>query len=158
MTSKPIRLVTWNTNGLKQKLTELTHYLTDKNIDIALLTETKLTNADNRIKIKNYQIYRTDRPANGGGVAIAIKNGIPHIPIDVSHTNLEIVGIKLQDNTNIYSLYIRPYYHLRPQELDNVINRHNKAIIARDFNCRLRTITQTTTTDRHYTTTYLTMT
>lgn len=136
MTSKPIRLVTWNTNGLKQKLTELTHYLTDKDIDIALLTETKLTNADNKIKIKNYHIYRTDRPTHGGGVAIAIKNEIPHVPIDVSHTDLEIVGIKLQNNTNIYSLYIRPYYPLRPQEIDNVINRHSKAIIAGDLNCR----------------------
>lgn len=135
MISKFFKIILWNTNGLKPKLTELTTYLTCNDIDIALLTETKLTPTDT-IKIKNYNIYRNDRLTHGGGVAIIVKNTIHHTHINTQHTTLEIVGIKLKNNTHIYSLYIPPNHTLTHNQLDNIFNRHNKVLIAGDLNSR----------------------
>lgn len=132
---KGYRVVAWNTNGLKPKITEFTNYLTHNNIDVALLTETKLTPND-VVKIKNYIVYRVDRPTNGGGVAIAVKNIVDHTPTATVHTNLETVGIKLKNNTHLYALYIRPNYRLTNRDLDTIFDRHNRVIVAGDLNSR----------------------
>lgn len=54
---------------------ELSQFINNNNIDIALVSETKLHNTHN-IKLENYEVIRTDRQGNnttGGGTAIFIK-------------------------------------------------------------------------------------
>lgn len=55
-----IRIVFWNANGIEHKITELTDFLQEEGIDVALLGETYLRPNKN-LKIQNYNTYRTDR-------------------------------------------------------------------------------------------------
>lgn len=72
-------LFSWNANGISNKKAPLVHFLTDKNVDIILLNETKLTDRD-KLKIRGYDMIRKDRPDNeqGGGVAILIRHNVPY--------------------------------------------------------------------------------
>lgn len=74
---KIFNIVTWNANGLYDRKYEFEEFLHRYEIDIALISETHL-HGERSVNIKNYY-YRKDRP-NGayGGVAIYIKNNIPH--------------------------------------------------------------------------------
>lgn len=134
-TSKSFKIIEWNSNGIKNKTYELTHYLHTHDIDIALITETHLKNTD-KLNITNYTIHRKDRPTQGGGVAIMIKNTINYVLIQNLQSNLEILGIKIKNDINIFALYIHPNYALTLQELDNIFDGRNKVIVAGDLNAR----------------------
>lgn len=135
MTSKSYKIVEWNSNGLKNKTPELTHYLQTNDIDIALITETKLNNTD-KINIKDYETYRKDRPTHGGGVAIIVKKSVNHILIQNLNTNLELLGIKITGNIHIFVLYINPNYTITHKNLNDIFDGRNKALIAGDLNAR----------------------
>lgn len=134
-TSKNFKILNWNSNGLKNKTIELTQYLQEHEIDIALITETKLNQTD-KINIKNYETYRKDRPTNGGGVAIIIKNTIHHSLIPDTHNILEILGIKIKNNIHLFALYINPNYRLTQHDRAEIFDAHNKIIVAGDLNAR----------------------
>lgn len=102
-----IVIANWNSNGLKNKLGELISFLYRHKIDIAIITETKLTESI-KIKIRNYSIYRQDRNIRGGGVAILIKNSIIHKNINNYLTTIEHTSIQLQDGTIISAAYSPP--------------------------------------------------
>lgn len=51
----------WNFNGLKQHSNEFFYLLHHKNIDIALITETHLSNTSN-ISFNGYSLIRADHP------------------------------------------------------------------------------------------------
>ena len=74
--SKPDKILQWNVNGWRGKLTQIQSLLTNYSPEILALQETKL-NYDSKISIKNFKIYRKDRDANGGGVALAITQNLP---------------------------------------------------------------------------------
>lgn len=65
------KILHWNANGLIQNSNELKVFLKINQIDIALISETHLTNKS-IARIPNYQIYRTDQPDNRshGGTAV----------------------------------------------------------------------------------------
>lgn len=76
---KGLRLVLWNANGLLSRKNELEIFLTDNEIDVALLTETHLTR-NIQFNIPTYITYRTDHPSNRarGGALILVKSSINH--------------------------------------------------------------------------------
>ena len=52
---------------------------------------------DSEIRIDGYDIYRKDRNASGGGVAIYVDRHIPHFQRnDINNTALEIIGIEIE--------------------------------------------------------------
>jgi hypothetical protein len=68
--------------------------LTTKNFDVFAINETRLdcTISDDLVSVPNYDIIRSDRNRNGGGVCIYINNAISYC--NLSHKvpgNLEAV-------------------------------------------------------------------
>ena len=72
-------ILLWNADVLSQHRQHLQTLLYDKNIDIALTTETHFTTRSN-FSIPRYTLYRTDFPGNAarGGAAILIHFSISH--------------------------------------------------------------------------------
>jgi len=69
----------WNATSLSGKDDELSYFINNKNIDVALVTETWLK-PQIKLKFVNYEIIRSDSPRNvtGGGVAIIINKQIKY--------------------------------------------------------------------------------
>lgn len=131
-----IKLMTWNANGLKPKITELRAYLQQLDLDIALINETKMTNED-KLRIKDYQIIRNDRTARGGGVAIIIKNCIPFKEKQFNtKPSIESICIQLQNKMHIVAVYNRPSNKFTPQDLDILTSVGDKVLIVGDLNAR----------------------
>lgn len=99
----------WNANSVVSKAHDFFNLLIEKDIQIALLSETFLkpsmtfTHADFRI----YRIDRTDGPK--GGVAIVIRKDISHSPLPNLETSvIEAVGLSVDTATgkiNFVSVY-----------------------------------------------------
>lgn len=105
---KPLSIIYWNAQSIKNKILETSQFLYDNNIDIILLSETWLKQHHNT-SIKNYKFYRKDRCGSqqsvGGGVAIAVKNGISHSPLPNIPTKvIEAIGIEISSNNRLVRL------------------------------------------------------
>lgn len=73
-----------------------------------LLNETKLSE-NSVFKIKNYQIIRKDRTANGGGVAMIISNKVGFKQCSIANQiSLECICIKIIGNIHIVAAYNEP--------------------------------------------------
>jgi hypothetical protein len=74
-----LQLALWNANGLAQHALDLQLFLSSRNIDIMLLSETHFTQ-NSYLRIPNYTLYHTTHPAGTArrGTAIIIKNTIKH--------------------------------------------------------------------------------
>lgn len=112
-THKSLSIVCWNAQSIRNKLTETEHFLNSNNIDVILFSETWLKNYHNT-SIQNYKLYRKDRFGSqqtvGGGVAIAIKNGIPHSLLPNINTKIiESIGIEIYSN-NITIRLVSVYF------------------------------------------------
>lgn len=93
-----------NCQSVKPKLNELSRFLLNHKIHIALLTETWLHNKIS-VNFPNYHCYRKDRETisnstkSYGGVAILVEKSIPHSLIKFRNTN-EIESIFVEINSN----------------------------------------------------------
>lgn len=122
LTHNDASILIWNAQSIRKKINEFSNFLNTQRIDICLLTETWLKQSES-CSVQNYVLYRKDRsPTNqsqrnvGGGVAIAIRNGIQHRQIpDLDLEIIETIGIELQ-GTNIYAAYF-PGSKLNAQKL-----------------------------------------
>ena len=71
------------------------------NIEILIITETKLDMSFpiNQFNIEGYfPLFRADRSANGGGVAIYVRNDIPYTLMRNHPRTTDLVGIFLEMN------------------------------------------------------------
>jgi hypothetical protein len=50
--------ILWSTNGLKQHINELNYVLYDKNIDIALITETHLS-PNTKLNLYGFKVFQS---------------------------------------------------------------------------------------------------
>ncbi|KAH7716799.1 hypothetical protein AAVH_15748 [Aphelenchoides avenae] len=71
-TPRDFAVLQLNVNGLKNKAKELEALLTERNILVAVLQETKLGPKQKTPKFSNYTIVRKDRTTHGGGLAILV--------------------------------------------------------------------------------------
>lgn len=134
-----LKIAAWNCRGIVNKLDELINFIIEENLDIVLLSETFLT-CKFTFRKYGFIMYRTDRTANGGGVAIIIRNNISHRKFVIPHTNtLETVAIQLtirnQAHT-IVSTYKPPNINIDTNEIDKILSLSNNIIIAGDLNCK----------------------
>jgi len=136
------KIISWNCNGIENKIPELTAFVKQNKIDIILLGETRL-NPKNKISIPNYHVYRTDRPKaptapSSGGTAILIRKNIIHqhvtLPTTVESTTIQL---KLKNKiTQITAVYKSPSANLHHNDL-NILTKHNGPfIIAGDLNSK----------------------
>ena len=47
------------------------------------------------VSIEGYRIFRNDRDANGGGVAIYVKNSLPEPKVKLKSENLELLSVEI---------------------------------------------------------------
>lgn len=108
--SKVLNIISLNINSLVSisKQMFLLHFLKKHNPDIMILCETKL-NKKRKIKFKDYELVRKDRPNStlGGGTAILIKKELKFIEIEINKLNyfqcLELcaISLKINDTQNL---------------------------------------------------------
>lgn len=74
-----IKILNWNSDGIRTKKSLLKDFLSRHKIDIACLTETHLTEREN-FSMPGYSVYRFNRNSitASGGAAILIKRRIQH--------------------------------------------------------------------------------
>lgn len=147
MDRKSIKIAHWNANGLQHKWAELQNFIIDNEIDIMLVNESKLPKNKN-IFLNGFKLYRQDRQGTnpGGGLVILIKNNIEHreINIDLDFHTVEALGILLEDNLAIYSVYARPTKDnktntIDPTELDKILKSSSRVIAIGDYNAKHNT-------------------
>ena len=121
------------------------------NIDILVVTETKLdetfTNA--RIKINGYcEPFRLDRNGDGGGILISIREGVPSkkllkhtLPSDVEalfiEVNLRSIKFLLVGTYHPPSQNDKYYFECINKALDLYAATYEKVLLAGDFNAKL---------------------
>jgi exonuclease III len=80
---RPLKVVSFNANGILRQRYEFGKQLQDLHIDVALFSETRLKPHE-RFSIQNNHFYRNDRqPGRKDGTAVAVKKGIPHSHVDL---------------------------------------------------------------------------
>ncbi|KAJ4436687.1 hypothetical protein ANN_16818 [Periplaneta americana] len=138
--SHPLRIVTWNANGIQRDKYLLQHFLQQYDVDIFLITETHLQQND-RLSIPKYSIYRQDGP-NGrqGGAAIAIKSYIMHNEIPCQQPqHLQIVAVQIpvhKEQLLIGSVYAPPSRPLTNKDLDTITTISPNFLLGGDFNSK----------------------
>lgn len=147
---KDASIMLWNAQSVRPKLTELTNFLHTQKVDICLIPETWLKHGD-RCSVRNYTLYRKDRPSPndnkrnvGGGVAIAIRNGIPHNQLpDLGLDIIETIGIEVQ-GVHVYAAYF-PGSKLNSQKLAlfksdiaKIATLRKRFLLGGDFNSKHR--------------------
>lgn len=147
MVDSSIQIVTWNARSLRPKMIEFGQFLVDRNIQVALITETHL-NPNIKLSIPNYKIIRHDRQdTKGGGVAIVIANhlkfkALPHFNTKV----IEAIGIEIESSVGKVRL-ISAYFGQQTkitdgsrlsfsQDLRKLAHTNCKFIIGTDLNAR----------------------
>jgi Reverse transcriptase (RNA-dependent DNA polymerase)/Endonuclease-reverse transcriptase len=135
-----LKIAAWNCRGIVNKIDELLDFVIRENIDVVLLSETFLS-SNNSLKKCGFIIHRNDRTvSHGGGVAIIIRNNIPHCKVNLSLTNsLEVVAIKLKIKGvfhTIISAYKPPKNKLCIKDLNYLTSLDRNVLIAGDLNCK----------------------
>lgn len=128
-----LKIINWNVNGVYSKKKIL---LTDFLRTTDIINEIKLTHRQ-KFTIQNYTTHRQDghNTHASGGVAIVIKNNIPHIKMKLPKNSMEIVGIKLQDGKNIITAYNNPRNNFTNTDLDHILS-YPKTLVIGDLNSR----------------------
>lgn len=135
-----IKIVYWNAQSIRGKISELKAYLQSSHVDIMLLGETHLK-PGNSLQIPNYITYRIDRKTTlGGGTAVLIKKEISHNQLpDKAFDNMEITGIQLETsrgNFNIFAAYLSPSKDLEPEEIEDIFTGSTPKILLGDLNAK----------------------
>ncbi|KAJ8912601.1 hypothetical protein NQ315_000470 [Exocentrus adspersus] len=115
------------------------------------IQETKLSDTS-RLTIPDYDIYRHDRNAHGGGVALAVKKCIDHYPLRRLQTlNSEAVAIAVRSSQHgdiaVVSCYHPPHLPILDTDLDEILTFPNTIAIG-DFNAKSPIWHSRTTTAR----------
>ncbi|MGL5469451.1 MAG: reverse transcriptase family protein [Shewanella sp.] len=149
-----LKIVSINAQSIAEinHMTILRHYLSNKIVDIAGISETWLKAKHDNAQmydIDGYELVRNDRPeTRGGGVAFYIRKGLAYEVICNSHsdpneaegTEYLIVSIKLKlVKLMACILYRRPHYSVHFNNLITDLKEHSpdhdQCVVMGDFNC-----------------------
>ncbi|KAL4084338.1 hypothetical protein QTP88_028162 [Uroleucon formosanum] len=101
LTIHPLSIFLWNANGILNNINELQLTLTENKIDIAMISETHLTQK-NFLNIQDYEALRADHPDGSahGGTVLLVSRRIPHSPFP-HHTSdkLQIIATSIVLNS-----------------------------------------------------------
>ena len=134
-----LEFVTWNANGVKNKINDLRDFIEEQDLDLVLLTETHL-NAGDRLRIRNFKTYRSDRvDYRGGGTAIIVRDNYDVIPLILPQTpGYETCGIILNISQNckikVISMYIPPGTYFDDNVFLQLFSGGMPVFLAGDFN------------------------
>jgi exonuclease III len=135
-----LRIVTWNANSVSTTKAELHMFLLVNTIDIAAISETKLSR-NRRFSIPGYTTVQSDRNQFGGGVMLLINNKIRHDHYHLPHlTGPEATAtyLYLQNHRHLLfvSAYLPPTATLTNADLDYVFTQHDLVILVGDLNSK----------------------
>lgn len=137
-----LKIAIWNANGLAQHKAEVQAFLTEHNIDIMLISETRFTK-NNYFKINGYSIYDTKHPDGKahGGTAILIKRRIKHYELmKYEKDHIQSTSICLQEwsgNCVISAVYCPPKHAIKKlQFMDYFSQLGNKFLAGGDYNAK----------------------
>lgn len=110
-----IKIMLWNCGGWRNKHDEMRKRLREEDVDIGIITETKM-GEDDKIRMTGYDIARQERrtgAGKGGGVMILIKKkikweNIQSKEIGGEKDNMEIKGIRIKSEEkclNVVGIY-----------------------------------------------------
>uniref|UniRef100_A0A1I8I211 RING-type domain-containing protein n=1 Tax=Macrostomum lignano TaxID=282301 RepID=A0A1I8I211_9PLAT len=139
-----LRLLQWNADGIASKLPELAERLSDSDIDIAAVQETKLSNRTQLPKINGYIAVRKDRgDGSGGGLLLLIRDKLAFrsSPQPTATADMEIQTVDIQISTanwititNVYAPPVRTCVEDRQLPDWNHLGTPSQGIILGDFN------------------------
>lgn len=132
-----LRIMHWNANGIRNKISELKNILSQLKVDIILINETKLKSST-KFYVSGYRCIRKERDndGNGGGVAILIKDDINFSQVLLNLESFEAVAIKLSNNLIIASVYNPPRVKIIKNYLKKLDKTGKKLLIYGDFNAK----------------------
>jgi hypothetical protein len=140
MSDQKIRLLSWNSDGVRSKIHELLDLaVSTLSIDIIGLCETRLTEKISMLTA-GYHCYRQDKhhSGRGQGVAILVKEDIPHNLLKIPYTkNIEAVGVSVRVRNAEYiiiSAYQSPNLPLDCNDLNMLFNLGKCVLVMGDFN------------------------
>lgn len=136
------KIIAWNANGLYQHSLELRRFLNDNEIEIALISETHLTNT-HFLRFQGYTIYNTNHPdgTGHGGTAIIIKNKIKCIELEQYKTpHIQATSIQVNDEhgpLTVSALYCPPKHIITSAQFNQYFQSLGPRFIAAgDFNAK----------------------
>jgi hypothetical protein len=143
ITTSSLTIIIWNCNGVIQRKHELEMFLHDNRIDIALISETHLTQR-HYFFISGYKVYRADHPDGTGhaGAAILIKMSIVHhvLPLDPTTDVVQAAAVSLKVNgtqISIAAIYCPPRFRNTSVELQNLFSQLGpRFVTGGDFNAK----------------------
>ena len=122
MINLPLKIITWNANGLIHKKREIREFSFSENIDIALISETHF-NDRSYLKIFGYTIYHTNHLSGTAhaGFAIIIQNSIKHHvqeEFQKDYIQATIITVYILDNElNIAAAYCSSRHNITSEQL-----------------------------------------
>ena len=135
MMEKGIIILQWNCRGIYHKFHEFKIYLSglDAMPDCIVLQESHLIERYSP-KIHGYTLFRKDKSASSGGLAMFVKESLQTSEIDiVVSSNIEIQCIRV-NYLHIYNIYIAPNCPIRDSDLTFLDNLPGRTIVMGDFN------------------------
>ena len=107
-----LRILNVNFQSAKNKQAEIINLIDSTKPDVIFGTETWLDASikDSQVFPDGYNIYRSDRKINGGGVLIAVKDNLVTSAVPELHTDCEIVWCKLEI-VGLKTLYLSAFYN-----------------------------------------------
>jgi exonuclease III len=137
---RSIKIIAFNANGILRQRYELSKQLQDIYIDVALFSETHLKPHE-MFSIQNYHFYRNDRqPGRKGGIAVAVKKGIPHNHVDLPPLiSVEATGDYIPNAIREFLLaavYKSSGSTWSDADIAELLNLRHKCILAGDLNAK----------------------
>jgi exonuclease III len=137
---RPLKVIAFNANGIGRQRYELSKQLQDRNIDVALFSETHLK-PNERFYTPNYNFYRIDRhPGMKGGTAVAVRKGIPHNHVNLPPLiSIEATGVCISIGNNkilLAALYKSPGRAWSDADITELLSFRKKCILAGDVNAK----------------------
>ncbi|KAG5862727.1 hypothetical protein JTB14_022799 [Gonioctena quinquepunctata] len=139
--------------SLVPHLGELKECLCDKDPDIICLTRTWLSNSvpDEQLSLKQYSLFRSDRPDKGEGVAMYVKSKIISAKINdvitISDTEQLWVKINVNDTSTAIGVIYRPpkqkvniFLNEFEDSIGHIFATHDQLICSGDYNIDLSRI------------------
>lgn len=132
-----LKVVSWNADGLSNKVSELKYFLTNNNVDIMFIDELKFQQGQ-VINVRGYVSYIKLRPnSRFGGVGVLVRDCLPHvITKNNSLSSIEHIILTLQNNISLIGVYNSPRNEFTETCLLNLFKTSNKVILIGDLNAR----------------------
>ena len=132
------KILQWNLNSFKAKHGRLEYLISEYNVEIIALQETKIPT--NKVtKIRGYKVYQNNRTAQGGGVLLAVHNNIPSMQFNIN-SQLEVIVVTVSFKNiriNICNLYLPEHAFVTLDILNNLFKSiPDPKIIVGDINAK----------------------